>query len=147
VIAIRATIPVETPAGLMTVLQPVGGGWRQYLPPGFTFDLAVPCETCRGTGELSIDFRPGDVIPCHGCAGRGAWVHGHYRVLEVLRITNRRHMPDLGPQVTVNPATGTIRLRRERDHADDQFGHRYSDDFIDLPGAVPGAVALIVEQA
>jgi len=161
---IRAHVPVETPAGLLVALPlpteyPVainpgplqqmtsasasttpGVSWTALSIPD-EFDLAVPCpHDCERFGGKVPGRERGsnwDWVPCW-CDGTGWVLHAQFRVIDVLRITDRRLMPDRAAQITVNPATGRVRYR----------GSALSgDDFvIDLPNATPGGVALVVES-
>jgi hypothetical protein len=149
---IRAHPPVETPAGPMVALPPVArrtfngghGATVMVAPdtPPDVFALAVPCPTCEGTGRI---VRPwGDEHPCPACrmivqlGQRHGWVlHGDYRVLRVLPIVTNN---DTWPASDVLSATDGCHIFRY----DGRLGWNRGES-IDLPGAVPGGVALVVE--
>jgi hypothetical protein len=148
---IRAHVPVETPAGLVVALPPCDGSYgcptavhvegcyqtTAAAPTGLTsanvFALAVPCPT-----QDPLDGRQRN---CRKCNGTG-WVHqGDYRVLDVLPIEDgdRVSPPDY------YSTTGYI-IRSARSDLPGMREH-WAEGPIDLPGAVPGGVALIVEEA
>jgi hypothetical protein len=125
---IRAHVPVETPAGLVVALPPckvcadlkaIGVAERACTRHPDVFDLAVPCPTCHG----DYSYRE-----CEAC-GNGRALYGRYRVLEVLHRIRRTN---LYPE-----HADAFSLLGDRSHI--------VIDHADLPAAVPGGVALIVE--
>jgi hypothetical protein len=100
-------------------------------PPTDVFALAVPCPHTRRNGPTGGTYD-------HRFEDCPEWVHhGDYRVLEVLPIRgDGRGQPWPGPHVEVI-GNGSW-LWTSTDSGDCTQ--------IDLPGAVPGGVALIVER-
>jgi hypothetical protein len=158
VTTIRAHPPVETPAGLVVALPPEFSGEGVGSKIGETdsnrptagrnagtdptvpdvFALAVPCPTCDGKGVrldpshvaraffAVLDHGSGAGVKhltCRECEGSG-WVHhGDYRVLSVHSVERS----PLAGVPFVSLATGNTL------------------DISNVPGAVPGGVALVVE--
>jgi hypothetical protein len=134
---IRAHVPVETPAGLMVALPPCGqslcrDGCTCLPAPPDVFALAVPCSYETATAPETG----------HTCDG---YVHhGDYRVLDVMPIVDantpdgRRHWK----QHVIKMVHQTAVLERHTDHGTWDSWQSY---VIDLPAAVPGGVALVVE--
>jgi hypothetical protein len=147
---IRVHPPVETPAGLIVALPPCDGSYE--------CPTAVHIEGCYRSTVSSNGLAPPDVfalaVPCpnndyhqemHGCKRcRGTdWMHhGDYRVLEVLPIVaGLGRLDDPMPRLCVVTDAG------ERNGVYLLRPFVYPSPRIDLPGAVPGGVALIVERA
>jgi hypothetical protein len=168
VTTIKAAPPAETPAGLV-VAPPPKSEWplsmfecrecdSEYRTScikksctdltGDVFALAVPCPTCGGLSTVPQMSSAGEYlheIPCpvsYGCNGSG-WVHhGDYRVLEVLPIVaGLGRLDDPMPRLCVVTDAG------ERNGVYLLRPFVYPSPRIDLPGAVPGGVALAVEEA
>lgn len=76
------------------------------LPWWMSPDQESPCRCTLDLGhdgDHSCEHLGGPPPPTHpGCIVASATV-------EWVRITDRRYMPDHGPRVTINPATGTLR--------------------------------------
>jgi hypothetical protein len=154
---IKAAPPVETPTGLIVALPPLDHSshygscncladsseccrenCRCHLNPSDVFALAVPCPTCDGTRGGGKVVAGSGFCVCFDCDGEG-WVHhGDYRVLEVLPIIDGDVIAPSYPDdsIVVEHATGKRQVWRDS---------RYTE-LLDLPGAVPGGVALIVER-
>jgi hypothetical protein len=144
---IRAHVPVETPAGLMVALppcqQPLCRDGRLHHPDApyidmgpcpcrpDVFALAVPCPT-----QDPLDGRRRN---CRKCNGTGWVLHGRYRVLDVLPIVE--YVDDCTDSIDLIECVGINGPSLWR--ADNDWAP-WCD--IDLPVAVPGGVALIVEQ-
>jgi hypothetical protein len=136
---IRAHVPVETPAGLMVALPPGTMHPKPVAPlarlawkePPDVFDLAVPCPT-----QDPLDGRRRN---CRKCNGTGWVLHGRYRVLDVLPIVE--YVDDCTDSIDLIECVGINGPSLWR--ADNDWAP-WCD--IDLPVAVPGGVALIVEQ-
>jgi hypothetical protein len=156
---IKAAPPVETPTGLIVALPPLDHSshygscnWladsseccrencRCHLNPSDVFALAVPCPTCDGTRGGGKVVAGSGFCVCFDCDGEG-WVHhGDYRVLGVLPI--RVDYTDHGtPSIIVMGKWMTSSGKVFYVPADGKLPTQ-----IDLPGAVPGGVALIVER-
>jgi hypothetical protein len=155
VTTIRAHPPVETPAGLVVALPPEFSGEGVGSKIGETdsnrptagrnagtdptvpdvFALAVPCPTCDGATEHWWKYLP---TPCESCDREG-WVHhGDYRVLEVLPIYEGVPRGEIDAVALLQTHDGPAWFIWRWDDADAIP--------IDLPGAVPGGAALIVER-
>jgi hypothetical protein len=147
---IRAHVPMETPAGPMVALPPCDGHidepgemcaclWDRPAPPD-VFALAVPCPTplivADGWDHSWCGRDPARPVKC-----QNGWVHhGDYRVLDVLAIVDGfgkvdDPMPRLCVITDAGDRNGVYLLR--------PFVH--PSPTIDIPAAVPGGVALIVE--
>jgi hypothetical protein len=162
---IRAHVPVETPAGLMVALPPscrlpncpdvaaaVAEGSPLCAdcpgdsndPPPDVFALAVPCPTCDGAGPVDALFQGGmgcvtctELVPeWPGHTRPTGWVHhGDYRVLDVL--------PIVGPHFQRTEVTRYLFVSLRKILLRNRTAGTVTS--IDLPAAVPGGVALIVE--
>lgn len=75
------------------------------VDPGTVITLAVRCMTGGERGHASEFW----LDACPDCT-RGNRPVGTATVTECLPINDRRYMPDHARQVTVNPATGMVRL-------------------------------------
>jgi hypothetical protein len=132
---IRAHVPVETPAGLVVALPP------DTKPPFWpVFDLAVPCPKCGGSSYIPSPTVPNRKLNC--CDG---WVlHGRYRVLDVRPIVGpHSQRTDVVRYVQVM-SDGVYLMRRSMKKQPNHY--RRMGYTINLPAAVPGGVALIVEK-
>jgi hypothetical protein len=133
---------VETPAGLMVALPPCetcrGEGVTGRTRTGYPQDPALRCPDCH-PDVFAL------AVPCsyetatapetgHTCDG---YVHhGDYRVLDVLPIVNEEHGDGL-PDHLCRRDDGRVTLVRDGS---------FVTPFLDLPAAVPGGVALVVER-
>jgi hypothetical protein len=128
---IRAHVPVETPAGLVVAFPPaaaifsVTGAIHQDYQE---FDLAVPCPTCVIPPEMAGLFV---LVVCPDCRD-GYVLHGRYRVLDVLPVCDDQSFGIRCVWIDGDDVAWLV-----EDYADQTA--------IDLPAAVPGGVALIVE--
>jgi hypothetical protein len=158
VTTIRAHPPVETPAGLVVALPPLDHSphygscncladsseccresCRCHLNPPVVFALAVPCPHCLGRGiePVEVMTHAHDLKPCSRC-GREGWVHhGDYQVLEVLSIKRGGDLWNRGERAVWPGIDGQGFSLVDVDGSFVVLG--------DLPGAVPGGVALVVE--
>jgi hypothetical protein len=139
---IRAHPPVETPAGLMVALPPceicaelkaLGFAERRCTRPPLkadVFALAVLCPMCEGDSDPRWPCPP--KLNCQN----GYVHHGDYRVLDVLPIVNEEHGDGL-PDHLCRRDDGRVTLVRDGS---------FVTPFLDLPAAVPGGVALVVER-
>jgi hypothetical protein len=141
---IRAHVPVEAPAGLLVALPPLlpHPSDGEMVPAadeydiGAVFDLAVPCPTCDGVGVI-LGAQP----PPLDCECDDGWVlHGRYRALDVLPITNGDHDADF-IQIGSDGAAWLHRMRQPTGIGRGWISTRLGN----LPAAVPGGIALIVE--
>jgi hypothetical protein len=126
---IRAHVPVETPAGLVVALPP------DTKPPFWpVFDLAVPCPNdTDGDGDCWMCVR-----------NPNAHLHGRYRVLDVRPIVGpHSQRTDVVRYVQVM-SDGVYLMRRSMKKQPNHY--RRMGYTINLPAAVPGGVALIVEK-
>jgi hypothetical protein len=152
---IRAHIPVETPAGLMVALPPCDGSYgcstavhidgcyasRYPNTPPDVFDLAVPCRNCLRDMPGYIlsggnEWKLPDGRFVWRCDCQDGWVHhGDYRVLDVL--------PIVGPHFQRTEVTRYLFVSLRKILLRNRTAGTVTS--IDLPAAVPGGVALIVE--
>ena len=143
---IRAHPPVETPAGLVVALPPCETCGNTGVVRGVLVADVIdkrPCPNCRpDVFALAVpcpkwDWLDGRRRNCRHCNGTGHRHHGDYRVLKVLPILHwSQNDEEAPPCISAGHRNTKVYL----------CVGRFGGTPIDLPGAVPGGAALIVER-